>query len=180
LARSLFTISDQTTARRLAVMGEFSLCSYCNLMIIRHPEHLMGDYDNSNAEGAKGRSRQLAALHRDGAIARVSRTRSVVIAGAAGLTATFAGLAAALAPGHTLGHTLGATGRNATSTRVSSNGTPVMPPLANPATLGLQGAGAAPSAPSSSGSNSNSSQAAAAAAAAAAVTPAPPVVSGGS
>jgi hypothetical protein len=97
-----------------------------------------------------------------------------VIAGAAGLTAAFAGMAAALAPGHTLG-AKGRPASTAATGHVSGNGTPVMPPLADPATLGLQGAGAAPS-PSASSSSSQ----AAAAAAAAAVTPAPAVVSGGS
>ena len=113
-----------------------------------------------------------AALRRDAAIARVGRTRGVVIAGAAALTGGFAALASALAPGHALGANARQTA-GAAAARVTSNGQPVMPPLANPATLGLQGAGNAPVSASSSGS----SQAAAAAAVAA---PAPAVVSGGS
>jgi hypothetical protein len=112
-----------------------------------------------------------AALQRDAAIGRVSRTRSAVIAGAAGLTGMFAMLASALAPGHSLGATTHSAA-SASTARASSNGKPVMPPLANPATLGLQGPGAAPMSPASSSSQ--------AAAPAAAVAPAPAVVSGGS
>jgi hypothetical protein len=123
--------------------------------------------------------RDTAAWQRDAAIGRVSRTRGAVIAGAAGLTGGFALLVAALAPGHSLG----ATTHAATSTaRTSSNRQPTMPPLANPATLGLQGPGAAPTSPPSesnpsTGSSSGSSQGSAPAVA---VAPAPPVVSGGS
>jgi hypothetical protein len=122
---------------------------------------------SSNEEFNRGH----AALQRDAAIGRVSRTRGAVIVGTAGLTGVFAMLASALAPGHSLGATTRSEG-SASTARVSSNGKPVMPPLANPATLGLQGPGAAPVSPASSSSQ--------AAAPAAAVAPAPAVVSGGS
>jgi len=109
-------------------------------------------------------------LARDAAITRVSRTRGWVIAGAAGLTGAFYALALALAPGHTLGATSHSSAGAAT-VGLSAGTQPAMPPLANPATLGLQGPGNAPVSPSSSGSNQ---------AAAAAVASAPAVVSGGS
>jgi hypothetical protein len=123
--------------------------------------------------------RDSAAWQRDAAIGRVSRTRGAVIAGAAGLTGGFALLAAALAPGHSLGAT---THVAASTARTSSNRQPTMPALANPATLGLEGQGAAPASPPSApspatGASSNSGQGSAPAAA---VAPAPPVVSGGS
>jgi hypothetical protein len=137
---------------------------------------MIDDDRHPHRAGAATSERGGAVLLRDAAIARVGRTRGVVIAGAAALTGAFAALASALAPGHALG----ANARQSTSAAVASvtgNGQPVMPPLANPATLGLQGAGNAPVSAPSSGSSPGSNQAAAQAAAAAA---APVAVSGGS
>jgi hypothetical protein len=127
------------------------------------------------SSGALPIERGTAVLRRDAAIARVGRTRGAVVAGAAGLTGAFYMLASALAPGHTLGATTHPAASGAAAARVSSSGQAVMPSLANPSTLGLQGGGNAPVSPPSSSASGGSNQAVAAAAA-----PAPAVVSGGS
>jgi hypothetical protein len=122
------------------------------------------------------RNPSLAQLHRDAAIGRVGRAKRWMFAGAAGLTAAFAALFSAVAPGRTLS----AKGEQAvapSSTRVSSasSSSNQMPPLASPSSLGLQGPDNVPSSdPSqqSAPSDPSSSQAA---------PPAPaPAVSGGS
>jgi hypothetical protein len=89
----------------------------------------------------------LAALARDAALGRVSRTRRWMIVAAAGLTAGLAALASVLLPGKSLGakspsavavHTQGAA--------ASRSSTPQLPAPADAAQLGLQGAGQAPQA----------------------------------
>jgi hypothetical protein len=134
-----------------------------------HPNMPGPDASARTGRDSSAYQRESAALQRDAAIARVSRARGGVIAGTAGLTAALAALASALHPGHSLGATTHLATGTATAP-ASRNGTPVMPPLASPATLlGLQSPGATPS---------SSSQPAAAAPAAVAAAPA--VVSGGS
>jgi hypothetical protein len=126
---------------------------------------------------------------RDAALARVSRTRGWVIAGAAALTAGFAGLVSAVAPGRTLSKNTAAGAQTASAsapTASSSSAIPQMPPPANPSDLGLQGPNQVPSSPNDPQSQSappqpqpqpDPSQAAPAPAPA---PPPPPVVSGGS
>ncbi|MBV9942591.1 MAG: hypothetical protein JO262_10725 [Solirubrobacterales bacterium] len=97
--------------------------------------------------GRPDRSR--AALARDAALARVSRTRRRVIAGSAALTAGFAALVSAVAPGKTLtskpaGRAEAATATHSTSSS-SSSAIPPMPPPAKPGDLGLQAPDQAPS-----------------------------------
>jgi hypothetical protein len=89
----------------------------------------------------------LAALARDEALGRVSRTRRWMIVAAAGLTAGLAALASALLPGKSLGAKSAST--VAASTHVapaSPTGTPQLPAPASPGQLGLQGSGQAPQA----------------------------------
>jgi hypothetical protein len=98
--------------------------------------------------------RSRAVQARDAALARIRRTRRWVIAGAAALTAGFAALVAAVAPGKSLApkspvQTEASTGSS--SARTASSTIPELPPAANPDTLGLQG--------SSSQSQSGPSQA---------------------
>jgi hypothetical protein len=99
--------------------------------------------------GTRRRSQSLAQLERDAALERVSRTRRWVIAGAAALTAAFAALVSAIAPGRTLG--AGAQAQTLEGTRASARAVTAtqMPPLASPADLGLQGPSQAPQAASS-------------------------------
>jgi hypothetical protein len=90
-----------------------------------------------------------AALARDAALARVGRTRRWVIAGAAALTAGFAALVSAVAPGKSLvstSHARTAAATAAPSTRGTGSAIPTMPPPANPGDLGLQGPGQPPTA----------------------------------
>ncbi|MBV9804908.1 MAG: hypothetical protein JO130_17035 [Solirubrobacterales bacterium] len=89
---------------------------------------------------------------RDAALDRVTRTRRWVIAGAALLTAGFAGLVAAVAPGRSLGKSHAATESasaataSAGSARSSpSSAIPKMPPPASAGDLGLQAPNNAPS-----------------------------------
>jgi hypothetical protein len=92
-----------------------------------------------------------AALARDAALARLSRTRRWVIAGAAVLTAGFAALVSAVAPGRSLASKKSSSGTEteaasaSSSARGSSSAIPRMPPPANPSELGLQGPSQAPS-----------------------------------
>ena len=97
--------------------------------------------------------RSRAVLARDAALARVRRTRRWVIAGTAALTAGFAGLVAALAPGRSLAskspaatEVASASGKTATGTR-SASSVPQLPPAATPDSLGLQGGLQGPSQP---------------------------------
>jgi hypothetical protein len=83
-----------------------------------------------------------AALARDAALARVGRTRRWVILATAALTAGFAALVSALAPGHSLAAKpqAGTAVAAATpSTGVSGSAIPAMPAPADPGSLGLQG-----------------------------------------
>jgi hypothetical protein len=96
-------------------------------------------------------SQSRAALARDSALARISRTRRWVIAGAAVLTAGFAALVSAVAPGRSLASkpqtgTDPATTSASTSASTGSSSIPRMPPPANAGALGLQSPEQAPSA----------------------------------
>ncbi|MBV9364369.1 MAG: hypothetical protein JO286_24975 [Solirubrobacterales bacterium] len=89
-------------------------------------------------------------LARDAALARVSRTRRWVIAAAAALTAGFAALVSAVAPGKTLtskspGLASAATATRSTPGSTRSSAIPAMPPPAKAGDLGLQAPGQAPS-----------------------------------
>jgi hypothetical protein len=92
------------------------------------------------------RSRSLAQLQRDAALARVSRTRRVAIVGAAALTAGFAALVSAIAPGKTLRARATAQTVGEVRARARSATSNTMPPLATPGELGLQGPDQAPQA----------------------------------
>ncbi len=87
---------------------------------------------------------RLAALERDAAVARAGRVRRWAIAGTAALTAGFAALVAAIAPGKSLGAKHVST-PSRTPTASSSPSSP-MPPLESPSQLGLQGPDQAPQA----------------------------------
>jgi hypothetical protein len=106
-----------------------------------------------------------AALMRDAALARVGRTRRWVIAGTAALTAGFAALVSAVAPGRSLASKSGAgTGSVATpaASTLGPGSLPSMPPPANSSELGLQGPNQPPaSAPSQPAPQNGSGQAAA-------------------
>lgn len=87
-----------------------------------------------------------AVRERDAAMARAGRVRGVAIAGSAVLSAGFAGLVAATAPGSasagthahaTAGHTHAAAA--VTSSRGAGVPEPALPPLEGPGALGLQG-----------------------------------------
>lgn len=127
------------------------------------------------------RDTSLAQLERDAALKRISRTRRWVLIGAAALTAGFAFLVSALAPGRSLGAKSQRIGAAAVprSSAAARSTAPAMPPLATPTELGLQGPGQAPQPPPQppqvAPSDPSQSQAAAPAPA-----PQPPVVSGGS
>jgi hypothetical protein len=126
-----------------------------------------------------------AALARDAALDRLRRTRRWVILGTAGLTAGFAALVAALAPGRSLAskHPAGteSAAGAAPSTRSGSVAIPRMPPAASSGDLGLQGPGNAPSpVPNQSPPQSAPSQPQSDPSQAPAPAPQPPVVSGGS
>src|SRR2546421_1563719 len=104
---------------------------------------------NKYLSTSSGPDRSRAALVRDAAVARVRRTRRWVIAGAAALTAGFAALVSAVAPGRTLTAAKGATGteRSGAAASTASNGAaiPRMPAPANASDLGLQSPEQAPS-----------------------------------
>ena len=94
-----------------------------------------------------GRNPSRAALARDAALERVGRTRRWVIVGTAALTAGFAALVSALAPGRSLASksSPGTKVAAADPSRSSSRSAiPAMPPPANPGSLGLQGPNEAP------------------------------------
>jgi hypothetical protein len=106
--------------------------------------------------------RSRAVLARNAALVRIRRTRRWVIAGTAALTAGFAALVAALAPGRSLASkspaatevasaggksATGASGRSATGARTASS-VPQLPPAASPGSLGLQGPSQPPQAAS--------------------------------
>jgi hypothetical protein len=140
-------------------------------------------YTRRSGFGARARTeRDSARLQRDRAIERVRRVRGGTIAGAAGLTAGFAALVSVLAPGHSLAagrRSLPAATKTPTSTAKKSAA--VMPPLANPATLGLGGSGASAGVTQSQPASPAAPAVSPAAAAAPTTAPsAPAVVSGGS
>lgn len=145
--------------------------------------------------GTGRRSQPLAQLERDAALQRVSRARRWLILAAGALSAAFAALVSAIAPGHSLGarpqvQTLasGSTGGSAASQGsrpASSASAAKMPPLASPGDLGLQGPTQDPQAasdPSAQSVQPGPSQSVAPVQNPAAVAPqtAPAVVSGGS
>jgi hypothetical protein len=106
-------------------------------------------------------NRSRAVLARDAAFARVRRTRRWVIAGAAALTAGFAALVSAVAPGRSLAsksavRTEASTGSS--SARQGSTAIPQLPPAANPDTLGLGGASQQPQTAPSQPQNSQPAQ----------------------
>lgn len=132
-----------------------------------------------------------AALARDAALDRISRARRWVIVGTAGLTAGFAALVSAVAPGKSLASkpqprteasAATASSASSASSGTSSSAIPRMPPPANSSALGLQGPDSAPApAPQQSQPQSDPSQSQPQSAPAPApAPPAPPVVSGGS
>jgi hypothetical protein len=104
-----------------------------------------------------------AALQRDAALARISRTRRWMLAGAAALTAALAGLASALVPGKSLGaKTRSASVAPRTTTKSSSSSVaPSLPPPAGASALGLQGSEQSSGSSGDSSSASSGSQAAA-------------------
>jgi hypothetical protein len=115
-----------------------------------------------------------AALARDAALARVTRTRRWVIAGSAALTAGFAALVSAVAPGKSLASkspSSKSSARASAQPSATSSQLPAMPAPANPGDLGLQGPNQAP-APVPEQPQSIPSQPP--------PTAAPPAVSGGS
>jgi uncharacterized membrane protein YgcG len=89
-----------------------------------------------------------AAVARDAALRRVTRTRRWTIAGSAALTAGFAALVSAVAPGRSL--TPKSQARTEASTAqpssraTGSSAIPNLPALATPSDLGLQGPDQAP------------------------------------
>jgi len=150
----------------------------------------------------KRQTQSRAALARDAALQRIGRTRRWVIAGTAVLTAGFAALVSAVAPGRSLASKAqprteaaratasartGSTGSGSTrsgSTR-SGSAIPSMPPPAGAGSLGLQGPDQAPSVPQQSQPQSDPSAPQSAPSQAqpqSAPVPAPaaPAVSGGS
>lgn len=95
-----------------------------------------------------GPDRSRAVLIRDAALARVSRARRWVIAGAAALTAGLAALMSAVAPGRSLAPKTPTGAANASASSATSSGgsaIPRMPALASPSDLGLQSPGQGPS-----------------------------------
>jgi len=107
-------------------------------------------YERRMNTGSANQSR--AALARDAALDRISRTRRWMIIGAAGLTAGFAALVSAVAPGRSLA-SKSSTGTETPTASASARGTtsgssiPSMPPPAKSGDLGLglQGPEQAPS-----------------------------------
>lgn len=123
-------------------------------------------------------ARVQAAQRRDAALERIGSTRRWAIAGAAGLSAGFAALVYALAPGHTLSSAGAATGGSGSNGAVTAThgSQPPLPAPAGPSALGLQGGGS-----SSEGSSPPPAPAQSAPAPAPAPAPSsPPVTSGGS
>jgi hypothetical protein len=154
--------------------------------------HYSRPYSTSVPE-SRGRridqARLLAAHHRDAALARIGSTRRLVIVGAAGLSAAFAALVYALAPGHSLSSARAATGHPNTSksTVTTRSSQPKLPAPAGASALGLGGASGAGASGGGSSSSSSSSGSSAPAAPQSSPTPAPtpapsspPVTSGGS
>ena len=89
-------------------------------------------------------NRSRAVLARDAALARVSRTRRWIIAGAAALTAGIAGLVSAVAPGRTLASKSAVRTGASTGASASSSAIPQLPPAAGAGSLGLEGSAQSP------------------------------------
>jgi hypothetical protein len=124
-----------------------------------------------------------AALIRDAALDRVRRTRRWVVVATAGLTAGFAALVSAVAPGRSLASKTPSAGApsSATASASTGSGIPAMPPPANGGALGLQGPDQAPSTPPEQSQPSQPSQPQSAPSQPTpAPQPTPPPVSGGS
>jgi uncharacterized membrane protein YgcG len=124
------------------------------------------------------RSRSLAQLERDRALERISRTRRWLLAGAAALTAGFAALVSAIAPGKSYGARRStpftpARARGHAGTRTAA----ALPPLASPSSLGLQGPGQPPAPASSDGGSGSSGGSSSGAGGSAQPAPAPSVQS---
>jgi hypothetical protein len=137
------------------------------------------------------RSQPLAQLERDAAIARVSRTRRWLIVAATALTAGFAAIISAVAPGrsfaaHSATAKAGAGAGQAAVRNPPASAGNKLPPLEGAQALGLGGPAQAPQAsapPASSQSQVTPDQSQAGTSQAQAPSPAqssPPVVSGGS
>jgi hypothetical protein len=93
------------------------------------------------------RSQPLAQLERDAAIARISRTRRWLIVAAAALTAGFAALISAVAPGRSFAaHSAKAAASRARPVTASARPTAKLPPLEGAQALGLGGPAQAPQA----------------------------------
>jgi hypothetical protein len=92
---------------------------------------------------SSGVDRSRAVSIRDAALARVRLTRRWVIAGAATLTAGFAALVSAVAPGHSLS-SKGADPTVASAAGNSASAIPSMPAPAGAGDLGLQSPGQVP------------------------------------
>ena len=125
-------------------MGEFSCCSYRNVMLLTNIVTMI----DAMHRGSRRPSRGLAQQERDSALQRVGRTRRWVIAAAAALTAGFAAIVSAIAPGRTIGaHAqTRALGLGSTRTPPRPLASTRMPPLASAQDLGLQGPSSAPQA----------------------------------
>jgi hypothetical protein len=110
-------------------------------------------------------NRSRAVQARDAALRRLRRTRRWVIAGTAALTAGFAALVSAVAPGRSVAsksavRTEASTGASSSSSsaRIASSAIPQLPPAANPDSLGLQGPSQPPQPVPSQQQNSTPSQ----------------------
>lgn len=139
-----------------------------------------GNEPGSHRPGADARTH--AAERRDAAMARIGSARRWVITAAVGLSAGFAALVYALAPGHSLSSARAATPEQTGTTSSVPSDQPAMPAPAGPAALGLGGSSGS-SAGSSSGSSQSAPAPATSAPAPAASAPAssgPPATSGGS
>jgi hypothetical protein len=165
-------------------------------MLFTHTVSMIG----AEHRGTGRRSQPLAQLERDAALQRVSRTRRWLILTAGAMSAAFAALVSAIAPGHSLSakaqaSTLAAGSTGTAKTTPTTPRTTKMPPLASPGALGLQGPSQDPQAssdPSQAASDPSQAQsqpvqpdpsqspAAVQNPAAAAPSPAPAAVSGGS
>lgn len=109
-------------------------------------------------------------MRRDALLARVTRTRWVSGAAAAGLTAAFAALVGAIAPGRSSAKTSATASVKTAAHRARP--TASMPPAADAAQLGLQPPGSAPQSPPTAPASQSQSQSQS--------QPAPAPVSGGS
>jgi hypothetical protein len=99
----------------------------------------------SDLNGRLTRDRAAALREREAALARLSRVRGATVIGAGALTVAIAGVVSAVAPGRTLGAKAPPqTSASASSAARAHTTALVMPPLANPGQLGLQGPSSPP------------------------------------